>query len=156
VYLYSHFTGFIAMSRNNGIWEGYRLVVEARLELPDGQVLKASEKHEAIEWIDSSQPKVDPPGRIAHSPDFASVRWVDGKLYTFTPNQRSIISILWQAALDGTPDVSQGYLLAEIDAEQSKMSLVFRDHPAMGVVIRRSSECGGPAGCYRVDLANSA
>ncbi len=144
------------MSRTNRNWDGYRLVVEARLELPDGQVLKTSEKHEVIDAVDIGSAVVDRPGRIAHSPDFASVRWADGRLYTFTPNQRSIISILWQAALDGTPDVSQGYLLAEIDAEQSKMSLVFRDHPAMGVVIRRSSECGGPAGCYRVDLANSA
>ena len=78
-----------------------------------------------------------------HSPDFASVHWY-GANYTFTGNQAAIVKVLWEAWLNGTPDVSSAYLLAKAESSCKKLAEVFRDarmrrpHPAWDTMI-----CGG-------------
>ena len=68
-------------------------------------------------------------------PGFTSVIWY-GTEYQFTSMQSHIVRILWEAWERGTPAVRQEFLIEAVGAEsESKMSWVFRDNPAWGVMI---------------------
>lgn len=70
--------------------------------------------------------------RNGHSPDFASVVW-NNQYFELTRKQRIVIQLLWEAMEDGMHVVSGGKL--QEAAECSKMSSIFRDHPAWGRLI---------------------
>lgn len=79
-----------------------------------------------------------------HSPDFRSVHWF-GADYAgesgFTPLQAAIVSILWEAWENRTPDVGAAYLLDRAGSARSKQRLdaVFHGHPAWGrMIVSRS------------------
>lgn len=92
----------------------------------------------------------------SHSPDFTSVRWPDPnepegfKHYTFTPKQRAIVSILWEAKENGTHFVGTVALLEAAAIESCKLFDVFRGHDAWKRLIVPGPYCGGPAGTYRL------
>jgi hypothetical protein len=83
------------------------------------------------------------------SPDFASFRW-GGRLWTFTPKQRSIVSVLCAEYKKGTPAVSQARLLSECESEGGHLRNLFSGHKAWGTLIVRSSALGGPRDCYQL------
>jgi hypothetical protein len=87
--------------------------------------------------------------RASHSPDFASINWF-GKPYGFTPTQRRIVAVLWQAWEQGTPDVSEQTILREAESDSGGLRMLFRGSPAWDELIQRSSWHGGPAGCFRL------
>lgn len=90
-----------------------------------------------------------PQNATDHSIDFASVQWF-GTRYQFSETQRSIIAVLWNAWERGTPDVHGRTLLREADSYAEDLRDVFRGNPAWDRFVRRSSKCGGPAGCFRL------
>lgn len=69
-----------------------------------------------------------------HSIDFCSVRW-DTHQFTFTPAQAKVVSILWEAMENDTPEVRQETLLEHASSQGSRLRDVFRDHPAFGAMI---------------------
>lgn len=79
------------------------------------------------------QSKIALPG-ARHSPDFRSVRWF-GTDYTFTPMQAAVVSQLWEAWEQETPDVGGQYLLENAGLEANRFDLVFRGHPAWKTMI---------------------
>lgn len=70
-----------------------------------------------------------------HTRDFRSVRW-HGKDYTFSPGQAAIVAVLWEEWERGTPKVGAGPLLHAADLVSDKVSVLFRDHEAWGVMIK--------------------
>ena len=70
----------------------------------------------------------------AHSPDFASVNW-NGTVYKFTKIQRIVVRELWQAKENGTPELSQEYLLETAESNSAKLSDLFQHNAAWGTVI---------------------
>ncbi len=78
-----------------------------------------------------------PPASILptrHSDDFRSVHWF-GTDYFFTEAQADCIRVLWKAWANGTPDLSQDYILAEAEVESPRLSYLFSDHPAWKTMI---------------------
>lgn len=69
-----------------------------------------------------------------HSDDFASVVHY-GDPYEFTKNQRPIVQILWEQCENGTAAVGSQFLLEEASSDQTRLSAVFRDHPAWSTMI---------------------
>ena len=80
-------------------------------------------------------------GSNAYSADFRSVKWY-GTPYSFTPNQASVVRAMWQAWEQGTPDVSDGYLLEVADSNADRLDLVFRGCAAWGTMIVRGKTKG--------------
>jgi hypothetical protein len=97
--------------------------------------------------------EMPPPGstiaKCSASIDFASVVWY-GQHFAFTPTQRRIVAVLWNAWERGTPDIGERSLLTEADSDSPTLKAVFGKHPAIGTMISRSSQHGGPAGCFRL------
>jgi hypothetical protein len=88
--------------------------------------------------------------RISRSPDFASIRWVDGKTYPFTPKQRPVIAMLWHAMVEGTHFVSSGALLKAAEVNTDRLRDVFRGNKAWGIVIVQGILHGGPVDTFRL------
>jgi hypothetical protein len=86
-----------------------------------------------------------PPAR--HSDDFCSVHWY-GTDYVFTTTQRGCVRLLWKALDNGTPILSQQYILEhpDVEAESSRLSDLFKNHPAWGTMIVP----GGSAGTFQL------
>ena len=70
----------------------------------------------------------------AHSPDFRSIRW-EGDLFSFTASQAVVIKGLWEASMEGTPDVGDAYLLELAGSEGSRLRDVFKNNPAWATLI---------------------
>lgn len=93
----------------------------------------------------------DGSGGVRHGPGFATIVWKDGRTYSFGGRlQRAAVAVLWLAYQEGTPDVPEGMILKEIESETQELRQLFRNHPAWGELIQRSSLHGGPVGCYRL------
>lgn len=75
---------------------------------------------------------------IRHSEDFRSVWWF-GESFEFTGNQALVVKKLWEAWLNKTPVLSAATLNDALDSE-SRMSVVFRGHPAFGTMIVKSGK----------------
>lgn len=83
----------------------------------------------------------------SHSPDFRQVVWY-GTEYSFTINQAIVVSNLWKAWENGTPEVGGETLLNAIDEQDPPkgIHLVFRNSPAWKAIICR----GATKGSYRL------
>jgi len=100
---------------------------------------------------DASKPKpaaapVEPAKRT-HSDDFTMVKW-DETEYTFSPGlQAGAMKALWRAFETTGLGLHQETIRESIDAERDhfRLSNVFRDHPAYGVIIQSCGE-----GIYRL------
>lgn len=83
--------------------------------------------------------------------DAAAVNW-QGRQFTFTRKQRSVVQALRQARDEGREFVAQETLLELAGSDQLRLRELFRDrngtHPAWGTMIRPGHECGGPLGTY--------
>src|SRR5262245_26388565 len=114
---------------------GKRLVITLSLEGADVRVETAAEpaapRHEAGGL-----------GDARHSPDFATVRWHDGKVYSFTKTQRRVVEQLWAASEAGCPAMDQATLLEGADSYAKRLQDLFRGYPAWGVVIVRGPGVG--------------
>lgn len=103
-----------------------------------------------------NEPPRQPGVREDHSPDFSSVRWPDPnetsgyRLYTFTPKQRAIVTMLWEAKENGTHFVGSAALLEGAEVFSGRLVDVFRGSPAWKNLIVPGLMCGGPAGTYRL------
>jgi len=79
----------------------------------------------------------------AHSEDFRSVR-CGGTTYTFSPMQAAAVQVLWREWENGTPVVSQDYILAEIGSNSDRLRDIFRSqnktHRAFDTLIKRSGK----------------
>ncbi len=103
---------------------------------------------EPVQAIEAS-----PPGRTdddgsptdsiepTHSKDFRSVNWY-GETYSFTKTQAIVVSDLWEAWKNGTPDIGDDTLLTEAGSDQGLRELFRTDpgrdsprHPAWGGMI---------------------
>lgn len=60
-----------------------------------------------------------------HSPDFRSCRWF-GLDFDFTPAEAAIVGLLWAAWENGTPWVSQAWLLEQAGCDSKRIQDVFR------------------------------
>jgi hypothetical protein len=83
-----------------------------------------------------------------HSTDFRSVHWY-GIDYQFTPTQAACVKVLWEAWINGTPDVGQETILDKAGSQCSRLDHLFRKsgkmHPAWSrLIISRSK------GSYRL------
>ena len=126
------------------------------------QLLKRLEQllQEIEEQIDSQEAREasgdqTPASSMEPGPDYYSVRW-DDRLFTFSPSQAAIVRILWMAWERGTAEVSQDYLLVEIDSGARRLCDLFRRngkfHPAWGRMIVRGSR----QGTYRLKAPDEA
>ena len=73
-------------------------------------------------------------GPIRYSPGFRSVRAND-KTYGFSPQQATVVEILYRNWRNGTPDVAQQYLLARLGNEDGDLRDTFRRCEAWGELI---------------------
>jgi hypothetical protein len=88
------------------------------------------------------------PADARHSPDFCSVLW-NGVEHSFTPMQAAIVQMLWEALVNGTPDVHGSTLLAHAESklQQDRIEPLFFRNPAWKTMIVR----GKKRGTYRLD-----
>lgn len=87
---------------------------------------------------------------VSHSPDFATVRWHDGRVYSFTPMQRAVIEVLWDAMEKGAPAVDQAALLEAAESRCRRLSDLFDRNPAFGLVIVPGYKYGAAMGTYQL------
>ena len=105
------------------------------------------EENQPVELTDVPTEPLPSGMKATRSRDFASVNWF-GRLYTFTPAQRDVVALLWDAWKNDTPFVSQASLLDCSDAERARLRDIFKNHPAFGTMIRQGIALGGPQGTY--------
>lgn len=113
------------------------------LTLPDGQTVTATTA------TPTEQRGPVPCDDVAHSPDFAAVRW-NGTTYTLTGKQRDVIAALWKAWEDDVHYVSGALLLEEAESSCAKLSQLFRRSEAWGTLIVPGVRSGGALGTYRL------
>jgi hypothetical protein len=97
-------------------------------------------------WAETSTRPEDgptPKGPARHSTDYRSVHWY-GHDFTFTACQAAVVGVLWKNWGNGTPDVGQETLLADLDTK--RLIDLFKEHPAWGVMIVP----GDSKGSYRL------
>jgi hypothetical protein len=70
----------------------------------------------------------------AHSADFCSVM-ARGESYTFTSRQAQAVQLLWENWEEGTPEVSQHYILEELGSPNSRLRDSFKKSNAWGRLI---------------------
>lgn len=68
-----------------------------------------------------------------HSADFSGVLWY-GTYHVFTGSQARVVKALWEAWLNGTPDLRQETLL-EVAGREGRLRSLFQGHPAWGTMI---------------------
>ena len=69
-----------------------------------------------------------------HSPDYRSAIWREIR-FNFSKNAAAAISILHEAALNGTPEVSADYVLAKIESSAARLRDVFDGTEAWGCLV---------------------
>lgn len=69
-----------------------------------------------------------------HSTDFRSVQWF-GVEYWFSPTQAKMVSVLWAAWENQTPDVAGETLLEESGSTASRVYDVFKGHSSWGEMV---------------------
>lgn len=87
---------------------------------------------------------------ISHSEDFRSVSWF-GETFTFTTKQAAILAALWAAQENGTPELSQEYLLDCAGSAGTRLRDLFRAHVAWQTII----VSGSKKGTYRLNGSSS-
>lgn len=124
----------------NAVVQGTKVTVSLTLPIVEGQP--------PVPDGDTGPPLVKPDVRRAtHAPDFSSVNWF-GTVYTFTPLQRPVIALLWEARDEGYCHVSQEALLAQAESDCSRLRDLFTGSPAWDTLVVKSSLHGGRAGQY--------
>ena len=107
-----------------------------------GQDGGAANSHDG--WDDAAPDRT----QAAHNEDFHTVHWF-GTEYHFTHTQAACVKALWQAWLDGTPEVSGQTILEAADSSSNRLSQVFgRNQPAWRTMIVR----GEKKGTYRLNV----
>lgn len=105
----------------------------------------------AIPPKSDAMPKADEP--FKHSVDYRSIRW-KGEDYSLTPRQAQIVQMLHEAHLDGTPGLSNAYILEGLEATTSRLRDSFRRSDLWGegkLIIP-----GRNRGLYRLNLPDAA
>lgn len=84
-----------------------------------------------------------------HSSDYRSVHWF-GTDYNFTPTQAPVVTALWAAWENGTPELGHATLFeasgSAMDSSSGRLLDIFRDHPAWMTMI----VSGSTKGSYRL------
>lgn len=82
------------------------------------------------------------------SPDFRSVS-LRGQSFTLTSRQAQVVEILYNAYLQGPPDIGQDYILEKLGSPTSRLRDTFRSRKeAWGVLIIK----GNSPGTYRLNI----
>jgi hypothetical protein len=81
----------------------------------------------------ATPPGLDPT-RFRRGPDYADCTW-NGKRHTFAPAQRACVKVLWEAFVNGTPEVGQSYVLAEAGYDSTRLQDVFKGNDAWKTMI---------------------
>lgn len=80
-----------------------------------------------------------------HSEDFRSVKWFD-ETFEFTNMQAIVVEMLWKAAEDATPALSETFLLERAGSDGSRLRDLFRSsgipHPAWETLIVPGEKSG--------------
>lgn len=84
---------------------------------------------------------VEPAPGFRHSQDFRSVYWQD-ELFPLTTQQARAVEILLAAFLNRTPEVSQAYILEEMEIEGSALRFIFRGSAAWNRLVVSGSTNG--------------
>lgn len=84
-----------------------------------------------VVYLDGEEVVQIPP---QHGADFRTLIW-GGIRYHFTRSQAAAVRLLWEAWESGLPELSQEYVLAEIESDADKLSDLFKGNPAWGNVI---------------------
>ena len=85
---------------------------------------------------------------FSHSTDYCSIRY-KGVPYALTRNQSTIIKLLHEAYLKGTPSLRKDALLSAIEAETSRVRDSFKGSPLWGTLIVANKK---PRGTVKLDL----
>ncbi|MBL8827828.1 MAG: hypothetical protein JNM18_12695 [Planctomycetaceae bacterium] len=98
---------------------------------------------------ESSQPSSALIVTAKHSEGFRSVEWF-GKSFSFTANQGRCVQLLWNAWERGTPDLSEKFILSEVEVSSQRLRDVFKSkgvlHEAWNTFIQK----GETKGTFRV------
>lgn len=76
-------------------------------------------------------------GAPYHTSDYQLVRWKEYS-WNFSPKQRVVIRLLWEAWEKGAPEVPQRTLLDAAESECDSLAELFKKHPAWGVLVTRA------------------
>lgn len=126
----------IFFQRNFNDWPAYLIIPFSRL--PEGKL--------PLAMVNPGQPSPSHKGIPKYAPyhtsDYQLVSW-HGERWNFSPKQRIVVRVLWEAWEAGRPEVSQRELLDAAESECDSLLELFkkdnRPHPAMGNLIKRVS-----------------
>lgn len=90
---------------------------------------------------------LEPVPGFRHSKDFRSVYW-QGESFPLTTQQARAVEILLVAFLNRTPEVSQAYILEEMEVDGSALRFVFRGSTAWNRLV----VSGSTSGAFRLAL----
>jgi hypothetical protein len=76
-----------------------------------------------------------------HSPDWRQVH-LSGRRWLLSPKQAVVVRLLWEAALEGRPDVRVDYLLTKAESECARLVDLFRRVQGWDVLLVVSLEPG--------------
>ena len=79
------------------------------------------------EWASGGEP--------SHLSEFRAIYQPGMGRFNFSPTQALIVAQLWEAREDGTCEVSQDTLLRRAGSDSTRLSGLFKNHPAWGTLI---------------------
>lgn len=94
-----------------------------------------------------SEGYLEPVSGFRHSRDFRSVNR-NGKIFSLTTQQARVVELLLDAYLNRSPDLSQAYILEELDVPGSALRFVFRGSDAWTDLV----VSGGTNGTFRLEI----
>lgn len=105
-------------------------------------------KQESASKVQMAEPQLSASEQPWHSADYSSVRW-RGRMYTFSPNQRAVIKLLWEDWEQGGRGLGQAYLLERAGGEtKGRLSDLFKHEHAWKTLIVN----GARKDVFRLDL----
>jgi hypothetical protein len=119
--------------------EVYRVAIPLTAPEP---ALRVAQMPTADDWASGPEPK-----RLS---DFQRVYWPGVGAFTFTPKQRAVVGLLWEAWQDDADEVAQGDLLAAADSDSPRLYDLFKHHPDRPLGAGRLIVPGATPGTYRL------
>ena len=78
---------------------------------------------------------------FVHSRDYRSLRY-KGRQYTLTSRQAKVVEKLYQAYLNGTPEISQATILEDLGTPSSRLRDAFKRSGLWGTLVKPGSKRG--------------
>ncbi len=125
--------------------------LEPNIKILEDHGTLAGDKHKSDSTKIIPQPaKLPPEPPFRHSPDFRSVRAANGQSFTLTEKQAHVILELHKAYENGTPELSQAYLIEEVYGvvSENRLKKLFGNNEIWEALI----ENGKRKGTYRLKI----